>query len=165
MRYLLWLALLAAPLVYAEPFSSTTKGRIILSCDGAKISEHVVETEATARALNYALEHGGKASCELDPPPKLILIDLPLAPPPGAAFISWTAPTTYTDGTALAGLTGYRVHYGRAADALTEVVPVAPNVTSYAVSGLEAGTWYFSVTAVTDTAVSVRSNIATKTVQ
>ncbi len=50
----------------------------------------------------------------------------------GSAMISWTPPTTNTDGTALTNLAGYRIAYGTSATSLTSVanVPTA-GVTSY----------------------------------
>ena len=152
----LWLIILGTsvapvPILAAEPFTSTTKGRLVLSCDGVKISEHVVETEATARAINYALEHGGKASCELDPPRKLIVIELPVvpsvpAPPPALAAPATitatpTSPTTITVAwSAVASAQSYAVERctGATCTDLTPLVcttavtvdhPLAPQVT------------------------------------
>jgi len=84
----------------------------------------------------------------------------------GSALISWTAPTTNTDGTTLTNLASYRVLYGRAANSLDQVSPVSnPGVTSYTVESLATGNWYFAVVAVNaNGAESDLSNVAMKTV-
>jgi hypothetical protein len=72
----------------------------------------------------------------------------PIAPsPPVSSQLVWDAPTTNPDGTPLNGtLAGYKVYYGTASGNYTMVID-AGNVTSYDVSGLAAGTYYFVVTA------------------
>lgn len=66
----------------------------------------------------------------------------------GAADVSWSPPTTYTDGTPLSTLAGYRVYYRRigAADPPPVNVPGA-TATSYRIGGLITGLYTFSVTA------------------
>jgi hypothetical protein len=78
------LACAAVMSAHAAPVSYTTKGSIVLSCDGAEVSRHTVETEMSERALKYAVDHGGKASCTAKYPDKTIVFDIPLtvAPPP-----------------------------------------------------------------------------------
>ena len=64
---------------------------------------------------------------------------------PARATVTWTAPTTNTDGSPLTDLAGYRVVYGRAADTLDQSAPVNnPGLTSYTVENLSQGTWYFA---------------------
>jgi hypothetical protein len=75
-----------------------------------------------------------------------------VAPPPtgGSAALSWTVPTTNTDGSALIDLAGFYVYYGTSATSMSQTVQVgSPTATSYTVTGLAAGTWYFSVSAYT----------------
>ena len=68
----------------------------------------------------------------------------------GTATITWTAPVTNTDGSALTDLAGYHVHYGTSPSALSTVVDVgSPGTTTYTVGNLSSGTWYFAVTAYT----------------
>jgi hypothetical protein len=70
------------------------------------------------------------------------------APPLGNANLAWTAPTLNTDGTALTDLSGYTISYGTSATALTQSVTVTdPTATSYTITGLAAGTWYFEIAA------------------
>jgi hypothetical protein len=83
----------------------------------------------------------------------------------GSANLSWTAPTTNSDGTALTNLAGYRIHYGTTT-AMTQVVQVAsPGIATYTLGNLSPGTWYFAVAAYASTgAESPLSNTASKTI-
>lgn len=68
----------------------------------------------------------------------------------GSATLSWTPPTENTNGTALTNLAGYLISYGTSATALDQQVKVAnAGITTYVVSNLSPGTWYFTVTAYT----------------
>lgn len=95
---------------------------------------------------------------------------LPVDPPPppatGTATLHWTPPATMTDGTP-AMLAGFRVRYGRSADALDRSIEVADaGSTSATVDSLASGTWYFAVTAYdAQGRESYPSNVATKVVQ
>jgi hypothetical protein len=67
---------------------------------------------------------------------------------PGTASLSWTAPTENTDGTPLTDLAGYTIFYGVSPSALTQTIEVTdPSATSYVVSNLNSGTYYFTVAA------------------
>ena len=85
----------------------------------------------------------------------------------GSATVSWTPPTTNTDGSALTDLAGYRVVYGRAADALDQSATVnnaGPQLPTRW-TNLSQGTWYFAVVAVNASGVeSDLSNVASKTI-
>jgi hypothetical protein len=85
----------------------------------------------------------------------------------GGATLSWTPPTTNTDGTSLANLAGYRISYGTSSSALTQTVQIAnPGVTNYTISNLSPGTYYFSVRAYTSNGTeSANSNVSSKLVQ
>jgi len=85
----------------------------------------------------------------------------------GGATLSWTPPTTNTDGTSLGNLAGYRISYGTSASALTQTVQIAnPGVTTYSLSNLSPGTYYFAVRAYTSNGTeSANSNVSAKTVQ
>lgn len=84
----------------------------------------------------------------------------------GSASLSWTPPTRNTDGT-LSGLAGYRVSYGTSPNALTQTVQISnASATSYAVSNLTPGTYYFAVRAYNSTGgESANSNVVSKVVQ
>jgi hypothetical protein len=66
----------------------------------------------------------------------------------GSATLSWQAPTTRTDGSALTNLAGYRVRYGTASNSYPNVVTI-PNggLTSATIENLPPATWYFVVSA------------------
>lgn len=84
----------------------------------------------------------------------------------GYVTLSWTPPTENTDGTAVKDLAGYRVLYGTSPITLDKQVTIAnPGITTYAVEGLTAATYYFAVRAYTTSgAESANSNIASKTI-
>jgi hypothetical protein len=66
----------------------------------------------------------------------------------GEALLSWVPPTERVDGTALTSLAGYRLLWGTAPRSYSEQVTVNdPGTTSYRITGLAPGTWYFAATA------------------
>ena len=85
----------------------------------------------------------------------------------GNATLSWSAPTQNTNGTTLTNLAGFHIYYGTSANSLNQSVQIAnPGLTTYMLSNLVAGTWYFSINAYTTAgAQSMISNIASKTIQ
>ena len=85
----------------------------------------------------------------------------------GTATLSWVAPTENSDGSALTNLAGYRVYYGTSASALNTMAELSnPSLTTYMVTGLTAGTYYFALKAYTSANVeSDLSNIASKLIQ
>ena len=84
----------------------------------------------------------------------------------GTASLSWTPPTANSNGTALTNLAGYRIYYGTSSTALTQQVQIASaGVSSYVISGLNSGTYYFAVRAYnTVGAESPASNLVMKSV-
>lgn len=80
------------------------------------------------------------------------------------ALLTWTPPTENTDGSALTNLAGYRVNWGASSTALTQSAQIAnPATTTYTISNLTAGTWFFGVKAYTSQgAESALSNIVSK---
>jgi hypothetical protein len=66
----------------------------------------------------------------------------------GSVNLSWVAPTENSDGTPLTDLKGYKIHYGTQSQAYTDEIAVDnPTVTTYLVSSLPAGQYFFAVTA------------------
>ena len=64
------------------------------------------------------------------------------------ASLSWSEPTTNTNGQALTNLAGYKILYGTSASALSHIVQITnPSTVSYSISNLTSGTWYFAVLA------------------
>jgi len=63
-------------------------------------------------------------------------------------------------------LSGYHIHYGTSAGSLTRTVDITnPATLTYVVTNLEAGTWYFAVTAYTNNGTeSSLSNVGKKTI-
>ncbi len=84
----------------------------------------------------------------------------------GAATLDWTPVTETTSDTVLAGLAGYIVYYGTSANNLNQQVTLAnPGLTTYMVTNLAAGTWYFGVAAYTSAGVvGEMSNVGEKTI-
>lgn len=82
------------------------------------------------------------------------------------ATLTWSAPTTNTDGTALTNLTNYRIFASSSSAGVATATPVtiAAPASTYTVAGLAPGVMYFGVKAVNSAgAESVLSNIASKT--
>jgi hypothetical protein len=70
------------------------------------------------------------------------------APTTGSATLLWAAPTENTNGTPLTNLAGYRINYGTNASSLTNVITISnATTTSYEITNLAAGTWYFTIQA------------------
>jgi len=84
----------------------------------------------------------------------------------GTALISWTAPTTNTDGSTLTNLSGFRVAYGRSESDMSQSASITnPSLSSYTVNNLTSGQWFFAVYAVNSSGIeSSVSNVATKTI-
>ena len=70
------------------------------------------------------------------------------SPAKGFATLSWSAPGTKADGSALQDLAGFRVYVGTTSGVYAAVITISdPAVTSYSVSNLSAGTYYFVIKA------------------
>jgi hypothetical protein len=84
----------------------------------------------------------------------------------GTATVSWAAPTMNTDGSALTNLAGYVIYYGTSQTNLSQSAQVSGGgVTSYTLTGLTSGTWYFAVAAYTSTGTqSAPSSGGSKTI-
>lgn len=68
----------------------------------------------------------------------------------GTATVSLTPPAQNTDGSALTNLAGMRIYYGTSASSLTQQIQLAATTaTTYTISNLASGTWYFGATAYT----------------
>jgi hypothetical protein len=78
--------------------------------------------------------------------------------------LTWTAPTTNDDGSPLTDLAGYKIHQGPDGVSFPQVYDIPdPLATSYVVTGLAEGTYYFAATAYdTSDNESVLSNIVNK---
>jgi hypothetical protein len=122
----------------ASAYGGTTASNIVIS-----VSDGTVSTALPAFSINVA------------------------APPAtGTVTLSWTPPTTNSDGTPLVDLAGYRIVYGTASRTYTQSLTIgAPTVASASIEGLAQGTWFFAVKAYTAAGVeSDLSNEASKTI-
>jgi hypothetical protein len=84
----------------------------------------------------------------------------------GTAVVNWTAPTTNTDGSPYDNPAGFKISYGQSSTDLDQTVDVNnATLTSYTVTNLTSGQWYFAVSAVnTLGGESAISNVGTKTI-
>jgi hypothetical protein len=84
----------------------------------------------------------------------------------GTATLTWTPVTQTTDGAVLTDLVGYRVFYGLSASTMNNVAVLPDaNITTYVVTNLSSGTWYFTVAAYTSSDTQgLTSNVCTKTI-
>ncbi len=62
--------------------------------------------------------------------------------------LTWMAPTQNVDGTALTDLAGYRIYYGAASGAYTDVLEVTSSSSTSHSLTLPSGSYYFAMTAV-----------------
>ncbi len=85
----------------------------------------------------------------------------------GSATLSWTPPTTNSDGSPLTNLAGYKIYWGPSSGNYPNSVSVMnPGLTSYVVGSLVPGTYFFVATAVNSLgAESAFSAPGTKTIQ
>jgi len=85
----------------------------------------------------------------------------------GSATLSWTAPTTDINGKVLTNLSGYQIKYGTNKSALSQTVQVNnPGVTSYVISNLSPGTYYFGLAATTSSGTqSQLTGLVSKTIR
>jgi hypothetical protein len=84
----------------------------------------------------------------------------------GTATISWDAPNSNTNGSALTDLSGYRIYFGASEGEMTETVQITNvGIQTYVIENLKAGTWYFAVQALsTDGTESPLSDVVSKTI-
>jgi hypothetical protein len=117
---------------------------VVAGCGGGSSS-----TDATAAATSSS------------PPPTTTP-----SPSAGSATLSWTAPTTDTNGQALTNLAGYRIYYGTSAGNLSQAIVLNSTGTqTYVIENLAPGTWYFAIAAFSSAGtVSALSDIVSKTI-
>jgi serine protease len=84
----------------------------------------------------------------------------------GSANVTWVAPTTNSDGSALTDLAGFKVYYGTSSTSLSSSATVDDMTRRSAiVDSLSPGTWYFAVRAVNSAQKeSANSNVTSKAV-
>ena len=73
--------------------------------------------------------------------------------------LSWAAPTTNSDGSTLTNLAGYRIYYGTSKTDLSHTLTLSyVGITTYVISNLGSGTYYFAILAYN--ALGVQSNLS-----
>jgi hypothetical protein len=68
-----------------------------------------------------------------------------VAPSTGSITLAWDAATTYSDGSPITDLAGYKLYYGNAPGSYSASVDVG-NVTTYTLTNLPSGVYYIVVT-------------------
>ena len=64
------------------------------------------------------------------------------------ATLTWTPPTTRTDGSALTNLAGFNIYYGNSPTGLANELNVpSAGLSTYVISNLPAGNYFFAMTA------------------
>jgi hypothetical protein len=131
---------------------------ILAGCGGADDSSNASGPTSSASSLEQPPAGGGNQT----PPPAL----LPKAAT-SSATLSWIAPSTNINGSALTDLGGFKIYYGTAPDKLTSTLTLSnAGLATYVIDGLAAGTtYYFAITAVTTGGIeSAESQVASKTI-
>jgi hypothetical protein len=134
------------------------------SATGALTGTPAVANEGTSGAITIT---GSNGSTSASIGPFTIAVNAaPTGPATGSAKLSWTAPTENTDGSPVTDLAGYHIYYGTSAGAWTSTVTVLDAAeTSYVVSGLASGTYYFAIAAFNTAGEdSSQSNVGSKTI-
>ena len=84
----------------------------------------------------------------------------------GSVTLTWTAPTTNTDGSALTDLIAYKIRYGTSQGNYPNEIRIDnPGVTTYVIDNLSANTYFFVSTSINSREIeSDYSNVASKTI-
>jgi hypothetical protein len=118
-------------------------GALLAGCDGSDGSAATASAASegtTPQASNTLMTRGTSTSVTTAPEVS--------EASSGNATLSWEAPVSNTNGSALTDLAGYRIYYGASADDMKETVQISNvGIQTYVIENLEAGTWYFAVRA------------------
>jgi len=144
-------------------FTAQNSGYYEVMVGDQKVSQHTTEREAWQSAANQAM--AGRADVRVVHDFVATVTYTPdTGSPVAATQLSWTAPTTRADGSALAPeeIGGYRIYHGASADSLTMDIDIKDGATlSYTYTPAVFG--YFAATVYdTDGNESVFSNIIHK---
>jgi hypothetical protein len=141
----------------AGPTPSTSPGTNSASSSGTTVN---ASPPPVPKPTNAGSGSASGTTVNASPPP------VPKSTKIGSAVISWLAPTTNTDGTALTNLAGFYIHYGTKKASLDHRIVInTVGISNYVVDNLTSGTYYFSVSSYTKTGVeSDLSKIVSKTI-
>lgn len=128
---------------------------LLAGCDG---SDNAASASATPEAVNSAVTRAAASSASSVPKPSQSM--------EGNATLTWEAPTSNTNGTALTNLSGYRIYYGANEGEMSETVQITNvGIQTYVIEDLQPGTWYFAVRALSsDGTESPLSDVVSKTI-
>lgn len=130
---------------------NTTNGQLSGTPTSANVNNYVDITISVS---------DGKASASLAPF-TIAVVSAPVTT--GSATLNWTRPTLNSDGSTLTDLYSYKIYYGTSSTALNNSVVVSGDLTSYTISNLATGTWYFAISSINAASVEGnRSNAASK---
>jgi hypothetical protein len=131
---------------------------LLAGCDGSDTTA-TAAARATPQAVNSLMtrEHTSSSTIGKPEPHHLVI---------GNATLSWDAPTSNTNGTALTDLSGYRIYYGASEDDMIETVQISNvGIQTYMIENLEPGTWYFAIRALSSEGTeSPLSDVVSKTI-
>jgi hypothetical protein len=98
-----------------------------------------------------------------NPAPAIALVPASAKP----VTLAWKPPLTYTDGSSLGNLAGYRIYHSTDGKFFDPVADLAnPGLTSFVTSPLPPGTHYFAMTAYTFTGLESKiSNVGSRIVE
>jgi hypothetical protein len=84
----------------------------------------------------------------------------------GEATLTWEPSTQLTDGSSYYDRSAYKIYYGLAPSNLDQIIVTGANSTSQVVSGLAPGSWYFGISAISNShGESALSGIVSLTLQ
>jgi hypothetical protein len=134
---------------------TATSGTVTWQDGDASPKSVIVTVTAQAAGKNFDISLTSIDGSASFGAPSSAVIDIEAASSAnGAVTLSWTAPTTNTNGSALTNLAGFDIHFGNSADAMTNKITIGSvGVLSYVINNLTSGTWYFEVFAVNSAGV------------
>jgi hypothetical protein len=130
-----------------------TDGNVVIT---ANLSADSVVSSIPLAPFSIAVA-GAPASTALPTAPTIPPGAAPVTPLPtpttGSATVSWSPPTSNTDGSALTDIAGYRIYYGANPAMLYNVIFVPVGSMTHVIDGLAAGYWCFAITTVNSAGV------------
>jgi hypothetical protein len=143
------LLLLGTIVLFAIVFYLLTKPRHEVPNTKVNLTWDIPGASSCEASGGWSGTKGGKgdATASIDEPTAFTLTCVGGGASQGQATLRWTPPTTNTDGTPLTDLAGYTLTQGASETTLDHPMTLAPNLTSYVVTGLPAGPRFFGLDA------------------